>query len=195
MHVHDISMFGWLHTVACLVALVSGGWNIVGAKGTPRHIFMGRVYVGSMVVLNLTVFAVYKFDIAHFVPFSAGPHVFGFFHWLAVAALVFVLIGYYAARHQARAFWAYVHPIAMTLSYYDLIGGGINEAFARLDPLRALARASAKSTGAAVGAPIIGMVQTAAMAATLLLIVYFAAKVALYRRRATIGHLADVKHT
>ena len=81
---------------------------------------MGRVYVVSMIVLNLSAFAIYKFDIAHFVPFRAGPNIFGFFHWLAVAALVFVLVGYYASRHQNRAFWSYVHPIAMTLSYYDL---------------------------------------------------------------------------
>ncbi len=182
MHIHDITLIGWIHTIACLIALVAGGWNIVGAKGTPRHMLMGRAYVVSMIVLNLSAFAIYKFDIAHFVPFQAGPNVFGFFHWLAVAALVFVLIGYYAARHQNRAFWAYVHPIAMTLSYYDLVGGGINEAFARLDPLRALAIASAK--GARFGAPIIGMAQTAAMAATLVMIVYFIARVALYRRRA-----------
>jgi uncharacterized membrane protein len=184
MHVHDITLIGWAHTIACLIALVAGGWNIVGPKGTPRHILMGRVYVWSMIALNLSAFAIYKFDIAHFAPFRAGPNVFGFFHWLAVAALVFVLIGYYAARHQNRAFWSYVHPIAMTLSYYDLVGGGINEAFARLDPLRALVRASARSVGGTVGAPIIGMVQTAAMAATLIMIVYFIAKVALYRRRA-----------
>jgi uncharacterized membrane protein len=184
MHVQDIIPIGWVHVIACLAALIAGGWNIVGRKGTPRHILMGRVYVGSMIVLNLSAFAIYKFDIAHFRPFQAGPNVFGFFHWLAVAALVFVLIGYYAARHQNRAFWAYVHPIAMTISYYDLVGGGINETFARLDPLRALVRATAKSTGAAVGAPIIGMTQTAAMAATLVLIIYFVTKVALYRRQA-----------
>ena len=186
MHVHDITLIGWLHTTACLIALFAGGWNIVGAKGTPRHIAMGRVYVVSMIVLNLSAFAIYKFDIAHFVPFRAGPNIFGFFHWLAVAALVFVLVGYYASRHQNRAFWSYVHPIAMTLSYYDLIGGGINEAFARLDPLRALARASAKSAGGQVGAPIVGMAQTAAMAATLIMIIYFVARVAIYRRQAKV---------
>lgn len=185
MHVSDIVPIGWVHVTACLVALVAGAWNILGTKGTPRHIFMGRTYVVAMLVLNLSVFAVYKFDIAHFAPFSAGPHVFGFFHWLAVAALVFVAIGWYAARHQNRAFWSYVHPIAMTLSYYDLVGGGINEAFARLDPLRALVRAHAQTTGQAVGAPVIGMVQTAAMAATLILIIYFSARVAIWRRRAT----------
>jgi uncharacterized membrane protein len=184
MHIHDITLIGWVHTLACLIALVAGGWNIVGAKGTPRHILMGRVYVVAMIVLNLSAFAIYKFDIAQFAPFKAGPNVFGFFHWLAVAALVFVLVGYYAARHQNRAFWSYVHPVAMTLSYYDLVGGGINEAFARLDPLRALAVAS--TGGARFGAPVIGMTQTAAMAATIIMIVYFIARVALYRRQAKI---------
>jgi|SRR5580698_246608 uncharacterized membrane protein len=184
MHVHDIIPIGWVHVIACIVALIAGGWNLVGRKGTRRHILMGRVYVVSMLVLNLSAFAIYKFDIAHFRPFQAGPNVFGFFHWLAVAGIVLVLVGAYAARHQSRAFWAYVHPIAMALSYYDLVGGGINEVFARLDPLRALARAGAKSVGSTVTAPVIGLVQNAAMAATLIMIVYFIARVALYRRRA-----------
>lgn len=180
MHIHDISPIGWLHTGACLIALLAGAWNLALPKGTPMHRMVGSTYVWSMIVLNLSVFAIYKFDIARFAPFHAGPHVFGFFHWLAVAALVLVLTGYYAARHQDRAFWAYVHPVMMLLSYYDLVGGFINEVFLRIDFLRAIARASAK--GASFGAPVIGMAQTAAMAATLVLIIWFMAKAALYRR-------------
>ncbi|HEY2070950.1 MAG TPA: DUF2306 domain-containing protein [Rhizomicrobium sp.] len=186
MHVADIIAIGWIHVIACLVALAAGAWNLALPKGTALHRKVGTVYVLAMIVLNVSVFAVYKFDIGHFVPFAAGPNTFGFFHWLAVAALVFVCSGWYAARHQDRAVWAYLHPVMMLLSYYDLIGGGINEVFARLDPLRALARASAKTTGQAVNAPIIGLVQTAAMAGTLLLIVYFAARVALWRRKAKL---------
>jgi uncharacterized membrane protein len=187
MHVSDIVPIGWVHVIACLVALVAGGWNIAGAKGTPRHILMGRAYVISMIVLNVSSLAIYKFDIAHFVPFRAGPNVFGFFHWLAVFGLVTVLLGYYAARRQSSAVWAYVHPIAMTLSYYDLIGGGINEAFARLDPLRAVARVGMSQKGS----PIVGLTQTAWMAATLILVFYFIVKVALYRR--STRQMADAR--
>ncbi len=183
MHVHDITLIGWLHSIGCLIALAAGAWNLATAKGTPRHRLIGRVYIWSMIALNLSSMGLYRFDIAHFAPFRAGPNVFGFFHWLAIATLVLVLIGYYASSRQERRPWAYIHPGAMALSYYMLIGGGINEVFARLDPLRALARASAGAAGNAANAPVIGLVQTAAMAGTLLLILYFTIKVALYRRR------------
>jgi len=186
MHVHDITLIGWFHSIGCLIALVAGAWNLAAAKGTPRHRLIGRVYIWSMIALNLSSLALYRFDIARFAPFRAGPNVFGFFHWLAIATLILVLIGCYASSRQARGAWAYIHPSAMVLSYYMLIGGGINEVFARLDPLRALARASAGAAANAANAPIIGLVQSAAMAATLLLIIYFIVKTALARRRAKI---------
>src|SRR5438128_6275500 len=125
MHVADIIALGWLHVAACLVALVTGAWNLALPKGTPLHKRVGRAYIVSMLVVNVSVFWLFKFDIAGFEPFRAGPGVFGLFHWFAVAALVFVLVGWYAARHQERAFWAYTHPTMMLLSYYDLVGGGI----------------------------------------------------------------------
>ena len=193
MHVHDITLIGWLHSIGCLIALVAGAWNLAAVKGTPRHRLIGRVYIWSMIALNLSSLALYRFDIAHFAPFRAGPDVFGFFHWLAVATLILVLIGYYASSRQEHRPWAYIHPSAMVLSYYMLIGGGINEMFARLDPLRALAKASAGATGNAANAPIIGLVQTAAMAGTLLLILYFAIKVALYRRRHRAPDLKGIR--
>jgi uncharacterized membrane protein len=183
MHIGDITMIGWLHTVACVLAFFAGAHNLVAEKGTPRHRLVGRTYFWSMIVLNLTSLTVYRFDIASFRPFVAGPSVFGVFHWLAVITLCFVLLGRFAAARQNRAIWAYTHPIAMTLSYYILIGGAINEAFARLDALHALALHSMHATnGNAVGAPLIGLTHSAAMAGAFIIILYFTAKVALYRR-------------
>jgi len=188
MHIHDITLIGWFHSLACVIALLAGAINLAATKGTPRHKRVGRAYFWSMVALNLSAFAIYRFDIAHFVPFSAGPHVFGFFHWLAVAALAFVLLGRFAAARQNGVFWAYLHPTMMVLSYYLLVGGAINEAFARIDPLRELARHSAAGIAQPGNAPIVGLAQTAAVAATLVLIVYFMVRVAIYRRaaRATV---------
>ena len=186
MRVGDIVFLGWVHVIPTIVALIAGAWNLSLPKGTALHRKVGLAYVWSMIAASVSSFAVYRFDIAHFAPFQAGPNVFGFFHWLAVAALVLVLAGWYAARHQNRgAFWAYLHPTAMLLSYYDLIGGGINEVFSRVNVLRAFAAAAARPGTPAFRSPLIGEVQTAAMAATLLLIVYFAAKTIRYRRRAT----------
>jgi uncharacterized membrane protein len=186
MHVSDIVPAGWIHAVACLVALAAGAWNIALPKGTSTHRAMGRVYMTSMIVLNVSAFFIFSFDIASFSPFRAGPHVFGLFHWFAVAALVLIAIGWYAARRQDRAFWAYVHPTMMLLSYYDLVGGGINDAFTRVNPLRAILVESAKSVGPHRQPPVIGMTQTLWMALIIVLLVYFVARVARLRRQSRI---------
>src|SRR5215469_7041064 len=154
MHISNISVIGWLHSAACVIAFFAGTHNLFAAKGTPRHRFVGLSYFWSMIVLNLTSLTIFRFDIASFRPLMAGPHVFGLFHWFAVFTLASVLIGRYAAAHQDRAVWAYTHPVAMVLSYYMLIGGAINEAFARIDVLHAMAlRSTHAVNGHAVGAP------------------------------------------
>lgn len=185
MHVADLSLIGWLHSIACVAALLAGAWNLALPKGTALHRRVGMVYVWAMIALNLSVFFLYKFDIA-FAPFRTGPHIFGLFHWFAVAALGLILAAWFAAPRQSRGFWAYVHPAAMILSYYLLIAGGINEVFLRIDVLRDLAFASARAAHlprALIGqAPVIVMTQNALIAATLLLLIYFAARVAHYRR-------------
>ena len=187
MIVSDISLLGWLHSLACLAALAAGAWNLALPKGTPLHRSVGLVYVIAMLVLNLSAFGIYKFDINHFQPFHGGPHVFGIFHWFAVAALIFVFIGWYAARHQDRAFWAYAHPIAMLLSYYDLVGGGINEVFVRIIPLHKIMLASLKAAGPGRQPPVVGLTQAWWMAAIVVLIIYFAARVALWRRKTRLA--------
>lgn len=136
MHIADISMIGWIHTIGCIAALVFGAMNLVAAKGTPGHKFRGLGYTISMIVAMGLSLLIYRFDIPLVRGVQPGPHVFGLFHWFTVFALLFVLLGYYAASRQSRGFWAYTHPVAMTLSYYLLIGGLINELFARVDALR-----------------------------------------------------------
>lgn len=183
MHVADITLVGWIHTIACLIALSAGAVNLVAEKGTLQHRTVGSFYFWSMIVLNLSAFGIYRFDVAQFRPLVAGPNVFGLFHWFAVAGLVFVLIGRFAASRQNKAFWAYTHPIAMVLSYYDLIAGGVNEVFARIDIFRALAFPAGTRPNFG-GSPVIGLVQTGWMTLALLLLIYFSVRVA-YHRGAT----------
>lgn len=181
MHIENVGLLGWLHTLACVSALIFGAWNIVVFDRGANHRLRGLVYSWSMVVANLLVFTIYKFDIS-FGSTAAGANTFGFFHWLAVSALFFTALGWFAAYRQRHGVWAYVHPVAMTLGYYVLVGGLINEAFARVEVLRATAY-TATEAGRRFGSPIVGMTQSAAMLATLLLIVLFTVRVALRRRK------------
>jgi len=183
MHMEGVELVGWIHSGACMVALVFGAWNIFAPKGTGPHMARGRVYVLSMVIASLTAFGIFHFDIDPATG-KAGAGIFGVFHWLAVATLVLTLLGYYASLHQARALWAYLHPICMILSYYILFGGLINELFARLDVLRPFA-VTMVNGHREFGSRIVGMTQSAAMLAALLLIIVFAVKVWLYRRSAS----------
>ncbi|MGD0189170.1 MAG: DUF2306 domain-containing protein [Rhizomicrobium sp.] len=180
MRVFDISILGWIHSLACIAALLLGALTIVAAKGTPSHRRNGRLYVAAMVLANLLSLGIYKGDIgAH----GFAPGTFGFFHWLAVAALAFVLAGFYAALRQARGLWAYLHPTSMVLSYYVLVGGLINEAFARVDALRGLATTIVHGQPR-FGSFVLGMTHMAAMLATVLLIIVFGIRTWLYRRSA-----------
>ena len=187
MLIENISAIGWLHSIACVIALAAGAWNLVMPKGTAIHRLVGRAYFYTMVVVNLSVFAIYRFDIAHFRPFVAGPNTFGLFHREAVATLLVLLLGVYAAPRQQRAFWAYVHPLSMLTTYYMLIGGLINEAFVRITALRAVVRAQAHGPSDFFSTHAVGMAQGSAMLLFIVLFLYFIVKVALYRRSARRG--------
>ncbi len=180
MHMENVGLLGWLHTLACTTAIVLGAWNIVVFDRGRWHRLRGHVYVWSMIVANLLVFAVYRFDMNFRGP--PGPGVFGFFHWLAIAALVFTLIGWFASFRQRHAAWNYVHPVAMLLSYYVLIGGLANELFARIDALRPLAITLVNGQPR-FGSAIVGQTQGAIMLATFVLIALFVVRVALRRHK------------
>lgn len=182
MRLAGISVVGWIHTVGCIAALVLGAVNLMAAKGTPHHKLRGSAYALSMIVAMGLSLAIYRFDIPLARGRFPGPGVFGLFHWLAVAAIFFTLLGYYAASRQGRGFWAYTHPIAMTVSYYLLIGGLINELFARVDALRPFAYTMVRGKPI-FGSRTVGLTQFAATLAAAFVLILFAIKVWRYRRR------------
>jgi uncharacterized membrane protein len=183
MHMSEVSLIGWIHTIACTAALIFGAWNIVAVKGTASHKLCGKAYVATIVIAMVLSLGVYRFDlpVVHRPNSTVGG--FGIFHWLSVATLVLTLIGYYAASRQQRGFWAYTHPVAMTLSYYLLIGGLINELFVRVNVLRPFAFVVQN------GRPIFGTTRAVEMShhanelATVFLLVLFLVKVWRYRRQ------------
>jgi uncharacterized membrane protein len=177
-----VSIVGWLHSIVSTLAILIGGWMLLAPKGTPLHRRMGRLYVYTMLAVNLSAFGVYHFDIARFAPFKAGPGIFGLFHWEAVFTLFFLLLGWYAATHQRRAVWAFVHPVAMLVTYYMLIGGLVNELFVRVAFIRDYAQSQIHGAGNPTRAPVAGEVQGAVLIVFLILVVYFPIKVALHRR-------------
>lgn len=182
MMLNGVSVIGYVHTAASLLALLAGAAVLIRAKSTRLHRRMGRLYFYTMLVANLSVFAIYHFDVA-FAPVRAGAGIFGLFHWEAVFTLGFLLLGFVAATRQRTRPWAYAHPVSMVVTYYMLVGALVNELFVRVRPLRDFARLQLHGPASVAQAPIVGQLQRWTMLAFLAILVWFVVKVARERRR------------
>ena len=123
---YDLALLGWIHAVACLVAMAAFVPVMSARKGGRRHRASGKVYALAYVVLSVTSLGIYS------------QHRFWFPHWLALAGLAVLAVGYLAVRVKPKG-WRYAHLVAMLLSAYNLFGGAVNEAFLRITPLREIA--------------------------------------------------------
>ena len=175
MRLDDISLLGWLHSIACMIALCAGPLVFAMRKGTRRHRTIGYWYVGAMAVANLTALGL-------FAPIAGLP-AFNMFHWMAVATLIMLALGVWAARNQRTALGAYGHPTMMVLSFYMLIGGGLNEVFSRIGVLRAAAMAGSPGAHNIAQTTLLISCQSLAMLGTLVMIIWFAVRVARTRNR------------
>ncbi len=147
----DLVPLGWIHSLACLAALGFGAWVFATPKGAPTHRRLGRYYLIAQIVLNLTALGIYRLG------------VFFFPHMLALITLALIAVGWLAARfHKPPVVWKHVHLSAMILSYYMLIGGGVNEVYLRIAVLRGYV--------AVHGGQVIGMTHALVMLTFLILL-------------------------
>jgi uncharacterized membrane protein len=183
MDMTQVSLIGWIHTLASVLSLAAGAYVLVRAKGSDLHRVIGKIYVAAMVATGITVFWIYKFDI-QFVPFKMGPNVFGLFHYESVFTLALVAVAFFTASRQRRPFAAYAHPVAMVMSYYMLVSALINELFVRVLPLKHLAEAQLPYAGMNVAqSPLARMVQMTNRLVFLAVLAWFIVKVVRSRRR------------
>jgi len=110
---------GLMHLVVALLAIVAGMLVVMSRKGTPKHRFLGRVYVCMMIAVNLSALLVYEL--------FGG---FGPFHWLALFSLVTVLFGYLPARFRGPG-WKVRHAYFMSGSYVGVIAALAAEVLTR----------------------------------------------------------------
>lgn len=114
-----------LHTVTASVALPLGAFVLFGKKGSFLHKKLGRYYFISMLLANTSSLFIYKAFGEWFFP-----------HSLAVLTLLFLFLGYGVLLRKSFRYRLSLHLTGMTVSYYLLIGGGINEAFLHLPMLK-----------------------------------------------------------
>src|SRR4051812_25273713 len=114
-----ISLLGWVHSFACLLAIFTGAYVLRAGKGARRHRIWGWCYATAMVVQSLLVMGIYRFDIIPAPGARPGPHIFGFFHWGSLLALAAIALALFSAPRQRRhPAWAHAHAQSMLFSYY-----------------------------------------------------------------------------
>ena len=121
-----MSLLGWFHTILAVTALISGAVNLLRRKGTPAHRWGGRVFALSMVGLNGTALAIYRFT-GHF----------NTFHALAFASLATLAVGIYpVVFKRPRRYWLEMHYFAIGAAYAGLLAAFANELLARVPVLQ-----------------------------------------------------------
>jgi len=99
------------HTTLGVIALVSGAWNLLAQKGTPRHRLVGWVYAGSMAALIGTSFFIYEL-------FSG----FGPFHAMSLVSGGTLALALYAPlRRNQYDNWVEHHYMWIAWSYVGLV--------------------------------------------------------------------------
>ena len=110
---------GLAHLIIAFLAIVIGTLVILSRKGTRKHRWLGRGYVCTMVAVNVSAFLIYEL--------FGG---FGLFHWMALASLLTVLVGYIPARLRGPG-WKVQHAYFMCGSYVGLIAALAAETLTR----------------------------------------------------------------
>lgn len=80
-------LLGLVHVIAAATAIIVGTAVLFNRKATRVHRLLGRAYLCSMLVMNVTAMA--NFELY-------GR--FGPFHWMVLASLVTVIGGYATVR-------------------------------------------------------------------------------------------------
>ena len=124
---------GLMHLITAFLAIAIGAAICLQKKGTRRHKWLGRAYVGMMVALNATALMIYEL--------FGG---FGLFHWMALFSLLTVLIGYIPALFRSPG-WKEQHAFFMSGSYVGLIAAFAAETLTRWMPLPFFAAVGAVS--------------------------------------------------
>ena len=115
------SPLGWIHVALALAALAAGAAVAIAAKGTTRHLRLGRTYAFLMLGVNGTAFMLFGL-------FGR----FGPFHAAAFLSLLTVVAGWIPARSRSSRRWVERHAYFMSGSYVGLLAAAAAETLSRI---------------------------------------------------------------
>ncbi len=110
-----LHVLGAAHVLTAILALLAGALVLLQNKGTRRHVWTGRVYLGAMLATNLTALGIYEL-FARF-----GP-----FHVFALLSLLSVLAGVVPVWRR-KAGWMERHAQWVLGSYVGLCSAAVAE--------------------------------------------------------------------
>ncbi|MBX0290633.1 hypothetical protein K3G63_09305 [Hymenobacter sp. HSC-4F20] len=125
MHSIVYSTWGLVHLLAALASLVLGTTVLLLPKSGPRHRRLGYAYVGSVVVMLVTCFGIYR-----------QFHGFGIFHVAALLSTATLVVGMVPVlrRKPARS-WQQLHLSFMYASVLELYVALVAEVLVRVPGL------------------------------------------------------------
>lgn len=111
--VHKMETISALHQVAAVYAFIIGAVVLRNRKGTVLHTWLGRSFVASMVVTDLSAFALMP------------EYGFTWFHALAVWNLIYITLGlWYALRRPSHA-WIVHHFYYFSYAYLGVLAAAV----------------------------------------------------------------------
>ena len=100
-----------IHAMIAIAAIIIGGLQLSLKKGTSLHKFMGRVWVGLMLIVSFTSFFIHELNIwGKYSPI----------HLLSIWTIIAVVLGVYFARignikrHKIFMVWTYWLALILT---------------------------------------------------------------------------------
>lgn len=106
--VQDVAPQTWIHLASVAPAMALGIVQLAGAKGTPAHRALGRLWATLMLVASISSFWIQR-------------HGFSWIHALSVVTITSVVMGgVYARQGQSRA-----HARCMIGALLGSVGAGI----------------------------------------------------------------------
>jgi len=119
-----------IHTALGFSSLISGLIALLAVKGSMIHKVFGRVYIASMLGLNITAFGIYTLF---------GK--FAIYHWFAVISIVMTLLAVapLILKHKTKE-WKVYHYYFVNWSYVGLLCATSNEMFVHVPVFTQLAK-------------------------------------------------------
>jgi len=108
-------MLGYIHSFAAATAVLGGAAVLARPKGTRAHVLAGRLYLWSMVALNISALGIYR------ITGSFGP-----FHFGALLSLATVAAGVLLLR-SSKVGGVHGHAYCMLWSYLGLLAAAVSE--------------------------------------------------------------------